>query len=326
MKVLITGGAGNIGISLIENLISSDIEVAIFDLKEQIEINKNRINSKVEIHAGSILEESDISSAIKNCTHVVHLAAALGVRNTEANKKNCLDINILGTKNILDAAANEGVLKFLFASSSETYGEPLKTPISEDSITQGKTVYAVSKLAGEEFVKAYSQKYTFMKYSILRFFNVFGPNQVGQFVISKFIQNAKENKPIIINGDGNQERAYCYVDDAIRGLMLALKSEKANGEVINIGNPNNLTSINELAHLICKILNIDSSIIQNDLNFKNTDRKHEREIFIRYPEITKAKSLLDYEPKIGLEEALKNVIEKSSNIRNWPTEKKNKHE
>ena len=108
--------------------------------------------------------------------------------------------------------------------------------------------------------------------------------------------------------------------------MLALESEKANGEVINIGNPNNLTSINELAHMICKILNIDSSIIQNDPNFKNTDRKHEREIFIRYPEISKAKSLLNYQPKVGLEEALKIVIEKSSNIRDWPTEKKKKYE
>ena len=87
MKVLITGGAGNIGISLVENLIKADIEVAIFDLEEQIEINKNRINSQTELNAGSILNESDISNAIKNCTHVVHLAAALGVSNTEANKK-----------------------------------------------------------------------------------------------------------------------------------------------------------------------------------------------------------------------------------------------
>ena len=279
MKVLVTGGAGNIGLSLIDSLISAKIETVLFDLPEQIEVSRKRINSNSETFQGSILDQSKLSQAVKGCTHVVHLAAVLGVQNTEADKINCLDININGTRNTLDACINEKVSKFIFASSSETYGEPLKTPISEDSITQGKTVYAVSKLAGEEFVKAYSQKYSFLNYSILRFFNVFGPNQVGQFVISKFVNNAKHNKPIVINGDGKQQRAYCYVDDAVRGILIALESEKANAEVINIGNRNNLVSINELARMICRIINIDDAIITNDLKFEKTDRKKNREIF-----------------------------------------------
>ena len=318
MKVLVTGGAGNIGISLIQKLLASDSKVVIYDLPQQIEINKKYINPDVKICCGSIMDKSNIAKAIEGCSHVVHLAASLGVKKTESDKKNCLDINILGTKNILDASIDEGISKFLFASSSETYGEPLKTPISENSITQGKTVYAVSKLAGEEFVKAYAQKFTFMNYTIIRFFNVFGPNQVGQFVISKFIQNAKEGTPIIINGDGNQQRAYCYVDDAVRGLILALESEKSNGEVINIGNPNNLTSINDLAKMICNILNIDHSLIKTDPKFENTDRKHEREIFKRYPNVSKARDLLGYTAKVDLEEALDKVINLSSNIRDWP--------
>ena len=318
MKVLITGGAGNIGLSLVDQLVSAKIETVLFDLPEQIEVSRSRINSNTEIFQGSILDKSKLGKAVKGCTHVVHLAAVLGVKNTEADKINCLEINILGTETALNACVNEKVTKFIFASSSETYGEPIKTPINEDSITQGKTVYAVSKLAGEEFVKAYSQKFSFLNYSILRFFNVFGPNQVGQFVISKFINNAKQNKPIIINGDGKQQRAYCYVDDAVRGILMALQSEKANSEVINIGNRNNLVSINDLARMICRILNIDDSIITNDLKFENTDRKQEREIFKRYPDTNKAKLLLGFEAEVGLEEALKKVVKNANYIKSWP--------
>ena len=161
-------------------------------------------------------------------------------------------------------------------------------------------------------------KYPFLNYSILRFFNVFGPKQVGQFVISKFVNNAKQNKPIIINGDGKQQRAYCYVDDAVRGIVCALRSEKANSEVINIGNRNNLVSINDLARMICRILNIDDAIITNDLKFENTDRKQEREIFKRYPDTNKAKLLLGFEAEVGLEEALKKVVKNAIYIKSWP--------
>ena len=318
MRILVTGGAGNIGLSLIDQLISKKIDTVLFDLPEQLEVSKSRINSNIETFQGSILDQSKLDQAVNGCTHVVHLAAVLGVKNTEADKKNCLEINILGTNNILNACVNEKVTKFIFASSSETYGEPIKIPITEDSITQGKTVYAVSKLAGEEFVKAYSQKYPFLNYSILRFFNVFGPNQVGQFVISKFVNNAKQNKPIVINGDGKQQRAYCYVDDAVRGILMALQSEKANSEVINIGNSSNLISINDLARMICRIINVNDAIITNDLKFENTDRKQEREIFRRYPDTNKAKLLLGFEAEVGLEEALKKVIQNANYIKSWP--------
>tara|TARA_B100001142_G_scaffold215158_1_gene213330 strand:+ start:1788 stop:2762 length:975 start_codon:yes stop_codon:yes gene_type:complete len=318
MRVLVTGGAGNIGISLIDYLASQNIETKIFDLPQQIEINKNRLTNASECVEGSILDESIVRKAIRNCTHVVHLAAALGVENTEANKIKCLQINIRGTENILDACVLERAEKIVFASSSETYGEPLKTPISENDITQGKTVYAVSKLAGEELVKAYSEKYSFLNHSILRFFNVFGPNQVGQFVIAKFIQNAKKNKEIIINGDGKQQRAYCYVDDATRGISIALQSDKANSEIINIGNAKNLVSIDDLARVICKIIDADDSLIRNDFNFENTDRNIKREIFKRYPDTSKAKDLLGFEAEVTLEDALKKVIDSNNYIKSWP--------
>jgi len=191
MRVLVTGGAGNIGLSVLKILDEQKIKTVLFDISEQIEINKEFIPSSTEIISGSVLDKSSLSQALKGASHVIHLAAVLGVKNTETNNLNCLEINIKGTENILSAAVTEKVSKFIFSSSSEVYGEPLKLPINEDSITQGKTLYAVSKLAGEEFVKGYAQRYPSMDYSILRLFNSFGPYQVGQFVVQKFIQNVE---------------------------------------------------------------------------------------------------------------------------------------
>ena len=122
----------------------------------------------------------------------------------------------------------------------------------------------------------------------------------------------------MINGDGKQQRAYCYVDDAVRGIVMALHSEKANSEVLNIGNSENLVSIDELARIICKIININDSIIKNDFNFENADRNIKREIFKRYPDTSKAKSLIGFEATVGLEEALRKVIASNHYMKSWP--------
>ena len=326
MKVLVTGGAGNIGLSVVKILEKKNIQSVIFDLSEQIKINQDFINGSVEVIPGSILDKSLISQALRGCTHVIHLAAVLGVKNTETNNLNCLEINIQGTENLLNAAISEKIEKFIFTSSSEVYGEPLELPISESSITQGKTLYAVSKLAGEEFVKGYAQRYPFLNYSILRLFNSFGPYQVGQFVMQKFIQNAIQGKPLIINGDGEQKRGFCYVDDTAEGIVAALISERANSEIINIGNDNasNFVSIIELARMVLRMLNIEEEgniIFNKDFENEDTDRNSSREIYQRYPDVSKARSLLNFEPKVSLEDAIGRVIETGNFIEDWAIKK-----
>ena len=188
-KVLVTGGAGCIGMQVCSELLSRGIKVVLFDLYEQINVSKERIDDKIELYYGSILDESSLREAIRGCDAVIHLAAYLGVRRTEVNSLRCLDININGTKKVLDASVQSGVKKIVFASSSEVYGEPRKNPIKEDAPTQGKTVYAISKLAGEELVKAYNSEFQKIKYTNLRYFNTYGPYQIAQFVIPKFIRN-----------------------------------------------------------------------------------------------------------------------------------------
>ena len=155
-RVLVTGGAGCIGMPVCHLLQESGSQVVLFDLYEQIRMVEKHIHNDIEIYFGSILDESSIRDATKGCNAVIHLGAYLGVRRTEINRLRCLDINISGTKNVLDACVLSGVEKIVFASSSEVYGEPLSNPIKETDLTQGKSVYAVSKLAGEELVKAYA--------------------------------------------------------------------------------------------------------------------------------------------------------------------------
>ena len=248
--VLVTGGAGCIGIQVCRELDRRGIEVHLLDLGEQIARVRQALPPKVKVFYGSILDVSSIREAMDGCGAVIHLAALLGVRRTEVNRLRCLEINVDGTKRVLDCAIQHRIKRLVFASSSEVYGEPIENPITEETITQGKTVYAVSKLAGEELCIGYAQRYPEFEHVILRFFNAYGPYQAAQFVLPKFIQNAMTGKPIVINGSGEQIRSYCYSEDTGRGVVEALLRPEAVGQVINLGNSDRPISIKELANLV----------------------------------------------------------------------------
>ena len=180
------------------------------------------------------------------------MAAYLGVRRTELNKLRCIEINIDGTKNVLNACSLNNDKKIIFASSSEVYGEPLLNPVSEQEITKGKTVYAITKLAGEELMKAYHDEFK-ISYTILRYFNTYGPHQVSQFVIPKFIKMVRENKAPVIYGNGTQERSYNFSADSAEATIKSLYSKKTNSKVLNIGNSKELINLKDLANLVIKI-------------------------------------------------------------------------
>ena len=319
-KVLVTGGAGCIGMPVCNGLLKRGVEVVLFDLYEQINVVKDQINDKIEIFYGSILDESSLREAIRGCDGVIHLAAYLGVRRTEINSLRCLDININGTKKVLDAAIHAGTQKIIFASSSEVYGEPLKNPIREEDITQGKSVYAVSKLAGEELVKAYHAEFETLNFTVLRYFNTYGPYQIAQFVIPKFIRNVLNDKPPVIYGDGRQERSYNFSEDTARGTVDALFSQEANNTTMNIGNSNALISLKDLGELVIKICGKQNELEINIKNsFENTDRTAKREIYQRYCSTKRAKEIIGYEPKISLEEGINKIIKVGVLQPKWAT-------
>lgn len=316
-KIIVTGGAGLIGIEVCKQLSESGHEVHLFDLGEQVQRVKDVIPKNVKIFYGSILDLSSLREAMKGCDFVIHLAALLGVNRSEKDKLRCIEINIGGTENVLSCAVQQRLRKIVFASSSEVYGEPLENPITENSITQGKTVYAVTKLAGEELCKAYAQKYPF-DFTIARYFNCYGPYQTAQFVISRFISNVIKGTSPVVYGDGKQMRSYTYVFDTAHATIKALFSEKANGETLNIGNGDCPISNSELAQLVIKLGGKDGKIKpEYRKDFKDCDRSHSREIFVRYCDSSKAKKLLDWQPKVSIEEGIKKVFEEGVIFDRW---------
>ncbi len=315
--VLVTGGAGCIGIQVCRELDRRGIEVHLLDLGEQIARVRKALPEKAKVFYGSILDISSIREAMDGCGAVIHLAALLGVRRTEVNRLRCLEINVDGTKRVLDCAIQHRIKRLVFASSSEVYGEPIENPITEDTITQGKTVYAVSKLAGEELCIGYAQRYPEFEPVILRFFNAYGPYQAAQFVLPKFIQNAMTGKPIVINGSGDQIRSYCYAEDTARGVVEALIRPEAAGQVINLGNSDRPISLKDLADLVVKTSGSSSVEIKYAADFQGTDRHASREIHRRYCSGEKAKRLLGFESRVPLEEGIRRIIEMNSIFEKW---------
>ncbi len=299
-KILITGGTGFIG-SNIANRLKKNNDVTVFDLKEPE-------NNELKFLKGSINEYDDVKNAINNFDVVIHLAASLGVINTEENPVSTLDTNIFGTRNVLEACKENKVKKIIFSSSSEIYGEPIKTPIEEEDRPIPITMYGISKLAAEEYIKSYS-KNCGIDYTIFRLFNVYGDKQETAWVVPEFVSRAIKNEDIVIHGDGTQIRAFSHVSDVARAFEFGL--EKGNNEIINIGNNTEPISIKDLADRIIRLSGSKSKI--NFVSFKESKRNR-NEIIVRIPSIDKAKQVLDFSPNVSLDTGLEKVIEYRKSI------------
>jgi len=291
LRIGITGGSGFIGTN-VANALKAKYEVVIFDR------HKPKIED-IEFIKGDIIDDS-IKKAFEDCDVVIHLAAAVGVKITEEDPILTLNTNILGTKNVLEACKSNNVKKIILASSSEVYGEPLKTPIEESDPAIPITSYGVSKIAAEEYVKAYAIVFG-LKYTILRFFNAYGPGQSKDFVIPEFVNNASQNNPILIHGSGSQVRSFCHIGDIARGVSSSI--EKGDNETINIGNANEPITISELAKKVVNITNSKSSI--QFVPFADSNRRRQREITNRIPSIKKAEGILSYKPEISLNDGIR---------------------
>lgn len=310
--VLVTGGAGFIGSAMVRYLLKQGLKVRVFDMSDQIVVNPPP--KEAEIYKGSILDINNVTNAMQECDYVIHMAAMLGVKRTEIQRLECLNINILGTVNILEGCIKERIKKIVFASSSEVYGEQTKIPISEKNPLNPKSIYAVTKIAGEEYVKAYKERYG-LDYSIIRFFNVYGPKQVAEFVMPRFIKWVMDNKPPKIYGKGDQIRSFCYVDDIAKGTFLALTNKNANSEIFNIGNDKEPASIRDLAYKVISVAHKD--IEPEYISMNNSDRTGEREIQRRIPDISKARKVLGYEPEVSLSEGILRVMKEGSIPESW---------
>ncbi len=323
-KVLITGGGGFIGTHIAINLAKKGFEIRLFDLNfDNFGILCKKIGycPEAEKIIGNVLDEEGIASAANGCDYVVHAAAMLGVKNTELKRLECLNVNILGTINVLEACVKERVKKIIFTSSSEVYGEPVECPISETNPTSPVSLYGVSKLAGEEYMKAYSNKYG-LEYSIVRFFNVYGPGQVAEFVMPRFIKRVLNNEPPVVYGSGSQIRTFCFVEDAAEGVSKVLENGNGKNQIFNIGNDEESISMKDLAEKVIKISGKD--LKPQFVNMEDSDREASREIHRRIPTIYQARQALNYQPKFSLEAGIKKTIETDCIFNTWSAIQSNK--
>lgn len=323
-NIAVTGGAGFIGREMVKKLASLGYRVTAFDLAEQFSRHakffRELPGKSVRLMSGSMLDRTALRNAIAGADAVIHLAAMLGVRKTEENRLGCIEININGTDNVLSACVMDGVRKVVFASSSEVYGEPTTNPVSESAETKGKTVYAVTKLAGEELVKGYHQLYPRLDYTIVRFFNTYGEGQVAQFVLARFIKAVLDGRDPVVYGDGSQTRSYGHVDDVTDGVVAALERTIANGKVYNLGNSTQVMTLKQLAQKVIDLIAPNRGLRVKILGgFDGSDRLPEREIHIRYCDTSLAAKELDYGPSITVEEGIRRIATHGPIHDDWPS-------
>lgn len=323
-NILVTGGAGFIGRETVEKFVRRGYNVVAFDLAEQFARHADffkelRDCGNLRLVSGSILDRTAVRAAMLDAEVVIHLAAMLGVRKTEENRLGCLDININGTDNVLNACVMDGVRKIVFASSSEVYGEPTRNPILETDETKGKTVYAVSKLAGEELIKGYHQLYQDLQYTIIRFFNTYGEGQVAQFVLVRFVKNVLEGKNPVVYGDGTQTRSYGHVDDVTDGVLKIVENPISNGKVYHLGNSTQVMTLKGLAQKVIDVLAPDKGLKVEVLGtFDGSDRIPDREIHARYCDASLAARDLGFAPRITVEEGIRRIAQSGYVHSDWP--------
>jgi UDP-glucose 4-epimerase len=308
-NILVTGGAGFIGSSLVEELINNknNYVVVVDNLQTgaKNKIPKGAYNNLKFIQCDVNVEE-EITSVFHTFQfdYVFHYAALVGVQRTLDNPTKVLE-DITGIENILKLSKNTGVKRVIYSSSSEVYGEPVEYPQNEDTTPlNSRLPYAIVKNVGEAFLKSYQQEFG-LDYTIFRFFNTYGPKQSKDFVISKFINLALNNEPITVYGKGDQTRTFCFVKNNVEACIKASFSSGFANETINIGS-NIETTILDLAKLIIRLTDSKSEI-------QFLPPLKEGDMTRRHPDITKMETLLDGE-LILLEEGLKKVLKDTSYI------------
>ncbi|RCT54783.1 NAD-dependent epimerase/dehydratase family protein [Winogradskyella sp. KYW1333] len=264
-RILITGGAGNIGSALTDKLAENkNNQIVIVDNFSTGDITKIPIKDNVIFIKADVNQYKDIMPIFGRFefTYVFHLAAVVGVARTLENPIAVLD-DIEGIKNILSLSKNTGVNRVFYSSSSEVYGEPFESPQNENTTPlNSRLPYAIVKNVGEAFFKSYQKEYG-LDYTIFRFFNTYGPNQSEDFVVPRFLKMAMNNEPISIYGDGLQTRSFCYVDDTVSTCIKAMQSSEFKNDVLNVGSDKEM-SILSLAQLIIKITDSKSEILHLD--------------------------------------------------------------
>jgi UDP-glucose 4-epimerase len=306
-RIFITGGAGFIGSTVIGMLVE-DNDITVYDSLRRNALSGRSYehHPRLRILQGDVLDAFSLRQAMEGANLVVHCAAIAGIDTVIKRPTETMRINMLGTANVLEAARHlpdlERVVNF---STSEVFGRSAfradEANLTEiGAVGEARWTYAVSKLAAEHLAKAYHQEFG-LPVVTLRPFNVYGPGQVGEGALRTFILRALKNEEIEIHGDGNQIRAWCFIDDFIEGLLSSMTQPRAVGESFNIGNSRAVVTIFGLAQTVVRVLGSSSNI-----RFTN---KTYADVELRVPSVKKALELIGFEAKVDLEEGIRRTAE-----------------
>ncbi len=304
--ILITGGAGFIGSSLTKRLVEHN-KVRIFDNLRRNALKDSGLDNhpNLELVVGDVCDYAAVRKATEGVQYVIHMAAIAGVDTVLRNPVLTMEIALAGTMNALKAAVEAGgVKRFVDFSTSEVFGS-YAFRVREADVTslgavgEARWTYAVSKLATEHLAHNYWKEHQLPTCSI-RPFNIFGPGQVGEGAVHKFVVAALAGQNLTVHNDGDQIRSWCYIDDIVDGILLAMSRVEAIGQAFNIGNARSTITIYQLAHLITRLAQSKSKVVS--VPWEGAD------VELRVPDVRKAEKLLGYKAKIDLEEGLARTI------------------
>jgi nucleoside-diphosphate-sugar epimerase len=306
-KIFITGGAGFIGTTLARELVDANEIVAADNLHRDALSGTPLVDHpNFTLHQADVLDTEAMTELASGATHIVHCAAIAGVDTVLESPVRTMRVNVIGTYNVLEAAVStiESVERFIDFSTSEVFGthafrveEGQVSTIG--SVGEARWTYAVSKLAGEHMAHAYHDELGLPAVTVHPF-NVFGPGQIGGGAIRAFIENALAGRDLVIHGDGSQIRAWCYVDDMVRGTLACLEHPAAPGQTFNIGNPRATVTIFDLAQRIRRLTGADVDITFQPLHYADVE--------LRIPNVEKAREVLGFEARVDLDEGLEKTI------------------
>jgi UDP-glucose 4-epimerase len=305
-RICITGGAGFIGSHLVQRLLDAN-EVVVFDnlRRNALQFSGALGHPHLSFIQGDVMDGGAVRRAVDGCQIVIHCAAIAGVYSVDRNAVTTMQVNMLGTHHVVEAALGGRVERFVEFSTSEVYG-PFIHKGKEDDLTtigpigESRWIYAASKLASEHLSFAH-YKEDGLPLTIIRPFNVYGPRQVGDGAVRGMIIQALQNAPITLYNDGTQIRSWCHVDDFVDGVLLAVERSAAIGQVFNLGNPQGTITNLELANMIVRLTSSKSSIAFAPHPGPEVD--------LRVPSIEKAMTLLGYQPKVKLESGISTTVE-----------------
>jgi UDP-glucose 4-epimerase len=314
MRWLITGGAGFIGSHLSEFLIQQGDEVYVLDdLSTGSARNVASIRHHDRFHfvVDSVSNFPVVMELVDMADQVVHLAAAVGVRLIVESPVRTIELNVHGTEVVLRAAAKKNK-RVLIASTSEVYGKSQEIPFREEQdlvlgpSSKGRWSYAASKLI-DEFLALAHWKEKHLPTTVVRFFNTVGPRQTGRYgmVVPTFVRQALAGQPLSVFGNGEQSRCFCHVNDVIRAVHKLCLSDKAVGEVFNVGSREEIT-IRGLAERVCQL--VGSKSVIKSVSYDDAYEQGFEDMMRRVPDTSKIEGLVDWRPTRSLDDILNDVI------------------